>query len=206
VAKAERFERRAQELERVGTKSTTINRDMRTLRAMLKRARPDYRFPAGVFFSEDETSVRWLRPEEELLVLETMRSPFREIAKLAALTLMRLSEIRCLRREYVHLEQGVVLLPQAKAGARPVILSDAAQKILRAQLEASGTDEWVFPSPAGRPYERAYVGRVFRRAARAAGLRDFHFHDLRHHGATMAHNKATPRRSSWRSAAGRPSA
>jgi hypothetical protein len=28
--------------------------------------------------------VRWLRPEEELLVLETMRSPFRAIAKLAA--------------------------------------------------------------------------------------------------------------------------
>lgn len=31
---------------------------------------------------------------EELLVFETMPSPFREIAKLAALTLMRLSEIR----------------------------------------------------------------------------------------------------------------
>ena len=32
------------------------------------------------------------------------------------------------------------------------------------------------------------VSRVFRKAARAAGLRDFHFHDLRHHGATMALN------------------
>lgn len=29
----------------------------------------------------------------------------------------------------------------------------------------------------------------FRRAARAIGLRDFHFHDLRHHGATMALNR-----------------
>src|SRR5438046_741335 len=94
-----------------------------------------------------------------------------------------------LRREYVHLEQGVILLPTAKGGARAVILSDAAQKILRSQLEQAGTDEWVFPSPAARPYERAYVGRVFRKAARAAGLRDFHFHDLRHHGATMALNK-----------------
>ena len=35
----------------------------------------------------------------------------------------------------MHLEQGVILLPKAKAGARPVILSDAAQKILRGQLE-----------------------------------------------------------------------
>ena len=117
-----------------------------------------------------------------------MRSPFREIAKVAALTLMRLSEIRLLRREHVHLEQGVVLLPRAKAGARPVILSAEAQKILRGQLEAPGS-EWVFPGPDGCPYDRSYIGRVFRKAARAAGLKDFHFHDLRHHGATMALNK-----------------
>jgi integrase len=169
-------------------KPSTINRDLRTLRAMLKRAIPGYRFPAGVFLPEDETRVRWLRPEEELLVLDTLRSPFREIAKLAALTLMRLSEIRLLRREHVHLEQGVIMLPRAKAGARPVILSGEAQKILRGQL-AAHEREWVFPGPDGAPYDRSYVGRVFRRAARAAGLRDFHFHDLRHHGATMALNR-----------------
>jgi integrase len=40
-----------------------------------------------------------------------------------------------------------------------------------------------------RPYRREQVGKAFRRSARAAGLRDFHFHDLRHHGATMALNK-----------------
>lgn len=205
---AEAQEKAAQEAQRAGTKPSPINRDLRTLRAALKRAKPDFRFPAGAFLPEDETRGRWLRPEEELLVLETMLSPFREIAKLAALTLMRLSEIRTLRRQDVHLEQGVVMLPKAKAGARPVIRSGEAQKILRGQFEAvdqahadamreaaeSGTvvrstSEYVFPGPDGAPYERSYVGRVFRRAARAAGLRDFHFHDLRHHGATMALNK-----------------
>jgi integrase len=116
-----------------------------------------------------------------------MLSPFREIAKLAALTLMRLSEIRLLRREMVHLEQGVVLLPRAKAGARPVILSETARKIIQRQLE-SHEAAWVFPSPDGAPYSRVHVSRVFRKAARAPGLGDFHFHDLRHHGATMALN------------------
>jgi integrase len=169
-------------------KPSTINRDLRTMRAMLKAARPDFRFPGGAFFPEDETRVRWLRPEEELLVFAPMRSPFREIATLAALTLMRLSEIRLLRREHVHLEQGVVMLPRAKAGARPVILSDAAQKILRGQLEGHAS-EWVFPGPDGRPYSRVHVSRVFRKAARGAGLQSFTFHDLRHHGATMALNK-----------------
>jgi integrase len=172
---------------RASIKPSTINRDMRTLRAALKAARPEYRFPGGAFFPEDETRVRWLRPDEELLVLEPMPSPFREICKLAALTLMRQSEIRTLRREMVHLEQGVVLLPRAKGGARPVILSQEAQKIVQGQLEAHDK-AWVFPGPDGVPYSRIHVSRVFRKAARAAGLRDFHFHDLRHHGATMALN------------------
>jgi integrase len=168
-------------------KPATINRDLRTLRAMLKRVRPDFRFPGGAFFAEDETRVRWLRPEEELLVLETMAEPFRAIAKLAALTLMRPSDVRLLRREMVHLEQGVILLPRAKGGARSVMLSGQAQKLLRGQLEAQ-EGEWVFPNADGRPFTRNLVSKKFRRAARDAGLKDFHFHDLRHDGATRALN------------------
>jgi integrase len=98
-----------------------------------------------------------------------------------------LAELRTLRREHVHLEQGVVLLPRAKAGARPVVLSAEAQKILKGRLEAI-TGDWIFPSPDGRPYSRIHVSRVFRTAARGAGLQSFTFHDLRHHGATMALN------------------
>jgi integrase len=155
---------------------------------MLKQARPEFKFPGAAFLPEDDTRVRWLRPEEELLVLEIMPPPFREMAKLAALTLMRQGEIITLRREHVHLEQGVIMLPRAKAGARAVILSGEAQKVLRAQLDAHES-AWAFPAPSGNPYHRETVSERFRRAARAAGLRDFRFHDLRHHGATMALNK-----------------
>lgn len=169
-------------------KPSTINRTLRNLRAALKLVRPEYRFPAGAFFQEDESRVRWLRPEEELLSLDAMPSPFREIAQLAALTLMRMTEIRLLRREDVHLEQGVILLPRAKAGARPVILNGAAQKILRGQLDQAGPGALVFQGPDGRPFSRQRIGRAFRRAARGAGLTNFVFHDLRHHGATMALN------------------
>jgi integrase len=149
LERAEVFERKALDRQRKGTKPSTINRDLRTLRVMLKCAVPDFRFPAGAFFQDDETRVRWLRPEEELLVLESMRSPFREIAKLAALTPMRLNEIRLLRREDVHLEQGVILLPKAKAGARPVVLGADAQKVLSKQQEANPDSEWVFPGRMG---------------------------------------------------------
>ena len=186
---------------RAQAKPSTVNRDLRTLRAMLKQARPDFRFPGAAFVPEDETRVRWLRPAEELIVFETMPQatkptkklgsralPFAVMARLAALTLMRQGELRTLRREHIHLEQGVVLLPRAKAGARPVVLSAEAQKLLRGQLERQES-EWVFPGPDGTPYSRVHVSRVFRKAARAAGLKDFTFHDLRHHGATMALNR-----------------
>jgi integrase len=82
----------------------------------------------------------------------------------------------------------VILLPRAKAGARPVVLSGAARALLLKQREAS-TGELVFPGPDGRPWSREQIGKVFRRAARGAGLQDFRFHDLRHHGATMALNR-----------------
>jgi len=100
---------------------------------------------------------------------------------------MRLTELSELRREYVRLEQGVIMLPKAKAGARAVVLSGSAAGILQQQLAKHGSG-WVFPNRDGRPYTRVHVSRVFRKAARAAGLADFRFHDLRHHGATMALN------------------
>jgi len=111
---------------------------------------------------------------------------------------MRISEIRTLHRDAVHLEQSVVMLPRAKGGARPVILSAEEQKLLRDQLEQAPEGELVFPGPGGQPFERSYVGRVFRCAARAAGLRDFHFHDLRHHGATIALNAGFTAPGGWK--------
>ena len=181
-------------------KASTINRDFRTIRAMLKRALAGFRFPRGVFLPEDETRVKWLRPEDELLAFAaiptevrvgekrgTRAVPFRDMARLAAITMMRLTEIRTLRRGQVDLAQGVVSLPRTKTTPRHVVLNREAQKILARALDVSKS-EYVFPNPDGQPYSRVYIGRVWRTAARAAGLADFHFHDLRHHGATMALN------------------
>jgi integrase len=168
-------------------KPSTVNRDLRSIRAMLKKALPGFRFPGELFFKEDETRVRWLEPLQEVDVMSRIASPFQEMARLAALTMMRLTEILTRRREHVALSQGVLQLPKTKTGPDTVVLNREALGILQRQLDSHG-GEWVFPSPSGRPYSRVYVGRVWRRAARAAGLGDFHFQDLRHHGATMALN------------------
>lgn len=168
-------------------KSETINSDLYRIRAMVRRVRPDFHCPSDLFLPETER-VRSLEAKD-MFVFKLVRPPSREMAKLAALTLMRQGEIRRLRREYVHLNRGVVELPQAKAGPRPVILNAEAREILRAQLEQHDS-EWVFPNPrTGRPYHKSTVSRAWHQAAGAAGLRDFRFHDLRHHGATVTANR-----------------
>lgn len=105
-----------------------------------------FRFPKGVFLAEDETRVRWLKPEDELLVFATMPAPFGDMAWLAAITMKRLREIRTLRREQVDLAQGVVTLPRTKTAPRQVVLSAEARGILAKAIEAA-VGAWLFPSP-----------------------------------------------------------
>jgi integrase len=92
--------------------------------------------------------------------------PFRNMARLAALTLMRLTEVRTLRREMVDLTQGVVTLPRTKTEPRHVVLNAEAREILKRVLDTA-KGEYVFPNPDGKPYSRVYIGRVWRAAARA---------------------------------------
>lgn len=154
---------------------------------MLRRAEPMFHFPSGIFLAEDATRLRWLKPEDELIVFATMPKPFGDMARLVAITMMRLSEIRTVRRECVDLAQGVVTLPRTKTKPRQVVLSDEARGILSKAIEAT-SGAWLFPNRTGEPYSRAHVSRVWHTAAAVLGLTDFHFHDLRYHGATMALN------------------
>lgn len=172
--------------ERAGIAAGTVIRDLRVLRALFKKALGhDFVVPVAAFPAEDLTRVRWMTPGDEALAFTLLVEPFRAMARLAALTLMRQAEVRTLRAESVHLDQALILLPRAKGGPRPVFLGAEAVGILRARLKDS-TGGLLFPSPKGTPYSRVHVSRVWRKAARTAGLRDFRFHDLRHHGATVA--------------------
>lgn len=172
----------------LGSKPSTINHDLANIHTMLKMVDPQFPFPKRIFFPQDATRVRYLEPDELVRVMSSLPSPFREIAQLAALTLMRLTEVRQLRKDKVSLAQGVIVLPRTKTGPGSVVLSAEAQQLLQAVME-SHDSPWVFPNPGtGLPYSRSRISARWHKAAIEAGLVDFHFHDLRHHGATMALN------------------
>ncbi len=172
----------------LGSKASTINHDLANIHTMLKLFYPGFAFPKRIFFPHDATRVRYLEPEQMERVMALLRSPFREIAQLAVLTLMRLTEVCRLRRDQVSLQQGVIVLPKTKTGPGSVVLSAEARRLLQTQLE-SHDSPWVYPNPrTGEPYSRSRVSGRWHKATIEAGLEDFHFHDLRHHSATVALN------------------
>jgi integrase len=182
--------------ERAGIKPNTIVRDLRVFRAMLRKARPDLKVPAELFPAENLTRVRMLTPEQRAEVFPLLSAMcgerFALIAALAMLGIMRLTEVRTLRREMIHLPARVILLPRTK-GRKPrprvVRLSDEAVTLVTRALLISPHPSWVFPNAqSGEPYSRVHISRCWRKAARACGLAGFTFHDLRHHGPTVAVN------------------
>src|SRR5688500_11983663 len=61
--------------------------------------------------------------------------------------------------------------------------------ILRRAMARQPRHDYVVANPrTGQPYSRVHISRCWRHAARECGLQDFTFHDLRHHGPTVAVN------------------
>jgi integrase len=159
---------------------------------MLKKAVPDLKVPSDVFPRENLMRVRVLTSDDFKVfpyLAERFGEVFADLSELALLGVMRQADVRLLQRQQVNLAVGLLELPRAKGGPRPVRLSAEARAILTRAMAREPRHAYVFANPrTGQPYSRVHVSRCWRIAARECGLNDFHFHDLRHHGPTIAAN------------------
>jgi integrase len=106
----------------------------------------------------------------------------RPVVVLALETAMRRSELLALRWEHIDLVRQTALLPDTKNGtSRTVPLSTAAVELLKS-LPRNISGE-VFP------IKYFTLDAAFKRAVKRAGLKDFHFHDLRHTAITVMAEK-----------------
>src|SRR3989442_1041429 len=175
-------------------KANTVVRELREWRAMLKKARSDgFVLPASVFPPEDMTRVRQLTPDEYATVFPYLADQygdvFADLSELALLGVMRQADVRFLQRSHAHLSARVLLLPRTKGGPRAVRLNRQAVAIVQRAMARQPQHDYVFANPrTGQPYSRVHISRCWKNAARACGLQDFTFHDLRHHGPTVAVN------------------
>jgi len=131
--------------------------------------------------------TRFLSLEEEQALLEQLGETYRNHARLAILTGMRLGEQFSLKWEWVDLERGLLTLPHTKAGGvQYVRLNTEAQAILRhrqtQQLNTGGCGVWVYPSanPETHFDQRNFTSRIFIPAVQRANLEGVTWHTLRH--------------------------
>ncbi|MGH8319641.1 MAG: site-specific integrase [Steroidobacteraceae bacterium] len=105
----------------------------------------------------------------------------------AALTGARKGELIGLRWADVELKKGRALVRETKNDEqRTLPLAGKALDALRElKLQNSARSEWVFAQPSGLPGPYEHFDAHWRTALGAAGINDFHFHDLRHTTASM---------------------
>ena len=129
---------------------------------------------------------RWLRPEEEEVLLDACSSWLREIVVFAIYTGLRQGEILNLRWPLVDLSRRTMtILEQKNRGKDTLPLNEKAMNILiaRSKVKSISTD-CVFFSQAETAINARNLLRSFYKARKKAALEDFRFHDLRHTFAT----------------------
>ena len=133
-------------------------------------------------FKENNQRVRFLTDEEELELRKAIGEDEWPMVAVAMHTGLRRAEQFKLRWEHVDFTNGILTVPRSKHGeTRRVPMNDTVRDLLRtctSRLKSA----YVFPSETDEtPIDACnYVRRVFMRAIEAAGVENFHWHDLRH--------------------------
>jgi integrase len=102
--------------------------------------------------------------------------------RLLTLTGCRTSEWRAAEWSWISEDGRTLNLPDAKAGARPVVLSTAAQALL---ANAPRSSPYVIPNDIGDgPLSPSLVSKSWEHIRKGSGVSDLRVHDLRHAFAT----------------------
>lgn len=129
-------------------------------------------------YPENALRLRYLLPEEEArLRKEFVQDSHEWEFELALHTGMRRGEQFFLRWSDVNLEIGKLRV-DGKTGPRTVVANSAALQALANLRKISGTREFVCPDNDGAA-ERDWR-RWFEIAVKKAGIKNFHYHDVRH--------------------------
>ena len=100
--------------------------------------------------------------------------------RLLALSGCRLGEILSLRWEHVDVENGLLILPDAKAGARAHPIGQSAISLISKISRVEGAP-WVFHSTTlGKHLSSSTIETAWQRIRQRMGVKDIRIHDLRH--------------------------
>jgi integrase len=177
-----------------GHKPATVNRHIATIKHMFTKA-VDWnmveedtlkRIRKAKLLEESNRRLRYLSKEECQALINSCADHIKPIVITALNTGMRKEEILSLKWDNVDLKHGFILLDVTKNGERREIPINAT---LRATLESIVRRidlPYVFINERVKKDNNktgdrfGNLQRSFTTACRRAGIKDFHFHDLRH--------------------------
>jgi integrase len=172
----------------IPNKPATVNRLQATLSHMftkgyewemlsedtLKRVRKVKLLP------ENNRRLRYLSNEECQKLISKCDPHLKAIVTTALNTGCRKGEILSLEWEkHIDLKHGFILLDKTKNGDRRELpINDTLRGVLQGLTRRLDVPHVFYDHDTGKPYRD--VKRSFKTAVKRAGIRDFHFHDLRH--------------------------
>lgn len=128
---------------------------------------------------DDSRRLRYLSKEEAQELISHCTGNTKAIAITALNTGMRKGEILGLTWDRLDLKHGFILLDKTKNGDRREIpINETLRHTLQAITRRLDVPYLFHDAVTGKPYQD--VKRSFNTALRRAGIKDFHFHDLRH--------------------------
>ena len=170
-----------------GNKPATINRHMATIKHMFTKAMEWELVEEEVLkkvhkvklLEENNRRLRYLSVEECRALVSECAGHLKPIVIMALNAGMRRGEILGLKWDNVDMKHGFILLDKTKNGERREIPINGTLRATLAGIPRRLDLPHVFINPdTDLPY--GDIKNAFNRACRKAGIRDFHFHDLRH--------------------------
>ena len=129
-------------------------------------------------FKMDNERTRYLEKEEIVRLLASCDGYLKDIVEFAINTGMRKGEIFGLKWREVDLRQGIIHLLRTKNGEqREVPINKAVENIFY-RVRKNPESPYVFNFGGGSPVKE--IRKSYNTALKAAGIKDFRFHDLRH--------------------------
>ena len=170
-----------------GNKPATVNRIIAVLKHMFTKATHWEMVEEHVFkkirqvklLEVNNRRLRYLSKEECQILINSCNDYLKPIVIMALNTGMRKGEILGLKWDNVDLKHGFILLDHTKNGERREIPINETLRGTLLNIPRRLDGGYVSYDPkTDKPYQD--VKKSFNSALRRAGVKDFHFHDLRH--------------------------
>jgi len=167
----------------------SVNRELETLRHIFNKAvewgmmdrNPFNRFNSPIFFEEDGGRVRFLEADEIQKLLSVSPPYLKNIIKAAILTGLRKGDLLSIKWSDIDLERGFLTYREQKKGDK-FRIKELNDDMINLLMEIPRRGDYVFCGPDGERLKD--IKRSFSTALKKAGIKDFHFHDLRHTSAS----------------------